>query len=82
MDEQKVVAHPAKKELSPEQILEREIHGMTNRKLARRLSRLAEGRGLKLKKAPLSNINSTWAIVLSAVLDNTKPMGRMEPFLR
>ena len=82
MDEQKVVAHPAKKELSPEQILEQEIHGMTNRKLSHRLSRLAQGRGLKLKKTPLSNIDSTWAIVLSAVLNNTKPLGRMEPYLR
>jgi hypothetical protein len=72
----------AKKELTPDQILEREIHGMTNRKMSRRLSRIANSRGLKFKKSPPSNIDSTWDIVLSAVLDNTKPLGRMEPFLR
>ena len=80
MEEQKVAQ--AKKELTPDQILEREIHGMTNQKLSRRLSRIAQGRGLKFKKSPPSNIDSVWAIVLSAVFDNTKPRGRMEPFLR
>jgi hypothetical protein len=73
----------AKKELTPDQITERNIKAMPNPQMSKRLKRLAEGRGLTLKKSPLSNIDSTWAIVLSLIFDNTSETGgKMEPYLR
>ena len=82
MEEQKQ-AVPAKKEWTPDQILQKNIRTMPSRQMSGRLKRLAEGRGLTLKKAPLSNIDSTWAIVLSLIFDNTSETGgKMEPYLR
>lgn len=63
-----------KKELSPEQILQRNILAMPNKQMSRRLKRLTRTNG--------SNIDNAFAVVLSIVFDNTKPMGKMEPFLR
>ncbi len=81
MEEQKQA--PVRKELTPEQILDRNIKAMPNPQMSKRLKRLAEGRGLTLKKSPLSNIDSTWAIVLSLVFKNTSETGgKMEPYLR
>lgn len=71
-----------KKELAPDVIIQRQVEGMSNRRMSNRLKRITQVRGLKLKKSPPSNIDATWAIVLSAVFDNTKPLGRMEPYLR
>jgi hypothetical protein len=82
MEEQK---HPeqVKKQLTPDQILAKNIQTMPNSQMSNRLKRLANSTGLKLKKGPLSNIDSTWAIVLSVVFDNTKMTGgQIEPFLR
>jgi hypothetical protein len=73
MDEQK----QTKKELTPDQILEKSVRGMSNRHMSRRLKRLSDHRGIVLKKNPLSNSDIMWATVLSIVLDN-----RVEPFLQ
>jgi hypothetical protein len=71
------MAEVLKKELSPEQIadrnLYREVHKMSDRKMSRRLKRLTKSQ---------TNIDATWAIVLSLIFDNTKPVGKMEPYLR
>lgn len=78
-----VPAVPVKKEWTPDQILQKNIRTMPSRQMSGRLKRLAEGRGLTLKKTPLSNIDSTWAIVLSLIFDNTSETGgKMEPYLR
>lgn len=71
-------APTVKKELTPEQLAERQAEAMSNRQMLRRVQRIARGS----KKNPTSNIDATWAIVLQCVLENTKPVGRMEPFLR
>lgn len=67
-----------KKEPTPDQILERHIEAMADHSMVRRLRRITRGS----KKNPTSNIDATWAIVLSCVFENTKPVGKMEPFLR
>jgi hypothetical protein len=71
------MAEEVKKELTPEQLADRnmyrEVHKMSNRKMSRRLKRLARSE---------SNIDATWGIVLSLIFENTKPHGRMEPYLR
>lgn len=85
MEEQKQQAKsaPVKKEWTPDQIMQKNIRTMPSRQMSKRLKRLAEGRGLTLKKAPLSNIDSAWAIVLSLVFKNTSETGgKMEPYLR
>lgn len=70
--------NPAPKQLTEEQIadraIQRQVHKRSDRQTSRRLKRLA--------RTSSSNIDATWAIVLSLVFDNTKPMGRMEPYLR
>ena len=63
-----------KKELTPDQIASRQARKMSNRQMSRRLRRLAN--------TSTHNIDAVWAIVLSQVFDNTKPMGRVEPYLR
>jgi len=65
---------PEKKSLSPDQIIYRQVHKMSNRQMSRRLRRLAN--------TSTHNIDAVWAIVLAEVFDNTKPMGRVEPYLR
>lgn len=57
-----------KKEKSPEEILECEVKGMSNRKLQNRLNRLRRSR---------SNSQAMWAILLSTVMES-----RTEPYLR
>lgn len=80
MAEQKEI----KKELTPEQLADRnmyrEVHKMPNQKMSRRLKRLSFGKS-KTSKG-LNNMELTWATVLSIVFDNTKPQGKMEPYLR
>lgn len=63
-----------KKELTPEQIFEGQVKKMSDEHISRRMRRLV--------RTPSSNIDSIWAIALSIVFDNTKPIGKMEPFLR
>jgi hypothetical protein len=63
-----------KKELTPDQLAYRQAHKMSNRQMSRRLKRIA--------RTTPHNMDAVWAIVLSQVIDNTKPLGRMEPFLR
>lgn len=65
---------PEKKPLSPEELAFREAKHMKNRHMLNRIRRIAE--------TTRSNADATWAIVLSVVLENTKPLGRMEPYLR
>ncbi len=66
-------AVPAKKALSDEQIAYRQIRGMSDRQVSGRLKTLANSS---------LNIDAVWAIVLREVFDNTKPFGKMEPYLR
>jgi hypothetical protein len=65
------------KQLAEEQLtdrnLQREIAKRSDKQTARRLKRLSRSS---------HNIDSVWAIVLQLVFENTKPQGRMEPFLR
>jgi hypothetical protein len=72
------MAEEIKKTLSPEQIADKnlyhEVHVRSNHQTSRRLKRLA--------RESESNIDATWAIVLSLIFDNTKPVGKMEPYLR
>lgn len=65
---------PAKKELTEDQIIGRQVRKMSNRQMSRRLKRLAN--------TATHNMDAVWAIVLSQVFDNTKPMGKVEPYLR
>jgi hypothetical protein len=67
-------AVPAKKELSAEQIAYRQIRGMSDRQVSNRLNRIAN--------KSVHNIDAVWAIVLREVFNNTKPFGRMEPYLK
>jgi hypothetical protein len=62
------------KKLTPDQITDHEVRKMSNRQMLNHLKKIA-------RKDPVS-FKGTWAVVLTAVLENTKPMGRMEPFLR
>lgn len=84
MDNQKQPEiQPTKKEWTPDQIMAKQIRTMSNRQMSRRLKRLSQSRGLKLKKNPLSNMDSAYAIILSTVFDNSKLTGgRMEAYLR
>jgi hypothetical protein len=65
------------KQLTEEQLadrnLQREIAKHSDKQTARRIKRLSRSS---------YNIDSVWAIVLGLVFENTKPQGRMEPFLR
>ena len=65
------------KQLTEEQIadrnLQREVTKRSNKQTTRRLKRLSRSS---------HNIDSVWAIVLQLVFENTKPVGKMEPFLR
>jgi len=63
-----------KKVLSEDQIASRQARKMSNRQMSRRLRRLAN--------TSTHDIDAVWAIVLSQVFDNTKPMGKVEPYLR
>jgi len=63
-----------KKELTADELAERQATAMSNRQMTRRVKRIARNSA--------SNADATWAIVLSAVFENTKPVGRMEPYLR
>ena len=69
---------PVTKQLTEEQIADRnvyrEVTKMSNRKMSRRVNRIA--------RDSEHNIDAVWAIVLAQVFDNTKPQGKMEPFLR
>jgi hypothetical protein len=66
-------AVPAKKALSEEQIAYRQIRGMSDRQVSGRLKTLAHAD---------HNIDAVWGIVLREVFNNTKPFGRMEPYLK
>jgi hypothetical protein len=65
------------KQLTEEQLadrnLQRETAKRSDKQTARRLKRLSRSS---------HNIDSVWAIVLGLVFENTKPVGKMEPFLR
>lgn len=62
------------KELTEDQIIGRQVRKMSNRQMSRRLKRLAN--------ESVHNIDALYAIVLSTVFENTKPMGKVEPYLR
>jgi hypothetical protein len=63
-----------KKELAPDQLIQRQVQKMSNHQMSRRVNRIA--------RESEHNMDAVWAIVLAQVLDNTKPLGRMEPYLR
>lgn len=77
MDNQTPEVKP-KRELTPDELAERQAAGMSSRQMVRRVKRIARGS----KNRPTSNMDATWAIVLGAILENTKPVGSMEPYLR
>lgn len=73
MDEQK--PEVKKRELTAEQIMQRNLSKMPNRQMSNRLKHLAR------EKNDMYVIR--WATVLSIIFDNTRETGgKMEPYLR
>lgn len=67
-------AAPAKPAMDPVEIYRRNVHMMPDRVLASHLRRKAR------KKS--SMIDSAWATILSAVFENTKPYGKVDPYIK
>ena len=81
MEEKK--QEPVKREWTSEQIMQKHIRTVSNHQMSHRLKRLSQSRGLKLRKNPLSNMDSAWAVILSTIFDNSKLTGgRTEAYLR
>jgi hypothetical protein len=71
MEETKPVPKPA---VSDEEIYRRSVDKMSNRQMSGHLRRLT--------RKSQSPSNSTWAIVLSTIFDNTAMRGKPAPYLR
>jgi hypothetical protein len=67
-----------KKAMTPEQAAAKHLRTMSDKQLLNRVKKYPR---TKLRKHEI-NIDIVRALVLALVMENTKPLGRMEPYLR